>query len=68
MVDTGLELLSRGILKNGPIPASFLFLFVLLTLQFKLKISTQLELYKAKKSVDFVLGSRTWGCRMVGRR
>ena len=43
MVDTGLELLSRGILKNGPIPASYLFIFVLLTFQFKLQISTQLE-------------------------
>ena len=40
---------------NGPIPASFLFIFVLST------ISIQIE-----NSVDGVLGIRTRGHRMVG--
>ena len=45
------------LLKNGPIPASFCFIFVLFLLQFQ---------YKIEKSVDGVLGIRTWGRRMVG--
>ena len=43
--------------KNGPIPASFCFIFVLFSLQFQ---------YKLKKSIDGVLGIRTQGRRMVG--
>ena len=39
-----------------PIPASFFVLFV--TLQFKFRVK--------KRSVDDVLGIRTWGRRMVG--
>ena len=44
-------------LKNGPIPASFLFIFVRFSLQFQ---------YKLKKSIDGVLGIRTRGHRTVG--
>ena len=40
-------------IKNGPIPASFLFIFVLFSLQ-------------TEKSVDGLLGIQTCGCRMVG--
>ena len=42
--------------KFWPIPASFFVLFV--TLQFKFRVK--------KRSVDDVLGIRTWGRRMVG--
>ena len=48
---------ASGFLKNGPIPASFLFIFVLFLLQFQ---------YKLKKRVDGVLGIRTRGRRLVG--
>ena len=44
-------------LKNGPIPASFLFYFC----SFLITISIQIE-----KSIDGVLGIQTQGSRMVG--
>ena len=44
-------------LKNGPIPASFLFYFC----SFLVTISIQIE-----KSIDGVLGIQTQGSRMVG--
>ena len=50
-------LLFEFFLKNGPIPASFLFIFR----SFLNTISIQIE-----KSIDGVLGIRTRGHRMVG--
>ena len=48
---------------NGPNPASFLFIFILFSHCMD-KYSTNLTINE--KTVDGMLGSRTWGGRMEG--
>ena len=54
---------TKSYCKNGSNPASFLFIFVLFSHRMD-KSSTNLTIIE--KSVDGMLGSRTWGGRMEG--